>query len=131
MSKLRLSTTASLASKLMRRSSRVLTTVEGRFHSLSRTETDCFDNCATLGGGGLRDEPFVSTGDEVDAMGGDVDRTGLRAEIEDAGVWFDGRRGSVLVSREFTGFLRGEPGPSFLRKWPAVEVRGLVGGDVV
>lgn len=108
----------------------MLTRVEVRFHSPSRAETDCFDSWATRGGGGRRGEPLVSAEVEVDATGGVGDRTGLRTGTEEAEVGFDGGlRGRVLVSGELMGFLRGEPGPSFLRKRPTVVVPGLAGGD--
>lgn len=65
-------------------------------------------------------------------MGGVRARTGLRAEeggeVDAAG----GLGGSDFISgepREFTGFRRGEPGPSFRIKRPAVVVLGVKGGD--
>jgi hypothetical protein len=124
----RLSTTASLASKLMRRSSRVLTSIDAFFQPFSEVEPDCFDRSTTREGGGKLGE--LLSGDVLDPAGGVIARTGLRDGEEVDG--FGGLRGSVFESGEvgdMTGFRRGEPGASFRIKRPAVAIPGLVGGD--
>ena len=70
----------------------------------------------------------------MEAIGGVRARTGLRAEEGENVDITGGLGGSVFTSgelSELTGFRRGEPGPSFRMKRPAVATPGVKGGDCI